>query len=182
MNWYKKILTSDYKDDNINSMNKEFIIMRGCPSSGKSFLANQLAGEAGGIFSADDYHTDPQTQEYNWKPENVRAAHQWNHDRIKKAIEQGISPVIIDNTHIKKWELMALKPLVNLAQQNEYNVRIEEPNPEWHHWDTAFDEEALYERSKKTHKLPREAIQKMINNYEHNVSIDDILNCQLPSP
>ena len=108
MNWYKNILTSDYKNDNISNMKKEFIIMRGTPSSGKSYLANEIAGEKGKVFSADDYHIDPATKEYNWKPENVKAAHQWNHQRVNDAIEQGISPVIIDNTHIKKWELIAL--------------------------------------------------------------------------
>jgi predicted kinase len=176
MNWYKKILTSDYESDNYNSMNKEFIIMRGIPSSGKSYLANELSGDAGGVFSADDYHMDQSTGEYNWKPENVKKAHKWNHDRVKNAISQGISPVIIDNTHVKKWELMALKPLVELAQNRGYNVRIEEPNPNWFHWDTAFDADALFERNKKTHNVPRESIQRMVDSYDRGISVDDILN------
>ena len=157
-------------------MKKELIIFRGIPSSGKSYLANQTAGETGGAFSADDFHIDPTTGKYNWKPENVKKAHQWNHDRIKKAIEQGLSPIAIDNTHSKKWELLALKPLVELAKQNGYNTRIEEPNPNWFHWDTAFDADALFERNKKTHNVPYKTIKKMIDNYEKDITVDDILN------
>ena len=33
MNWYKKQLTSESESDIIPNMNKEFIIMRGIPSS-----------------------------------------------------------------------------------------------------------------------------------------------------
>jgi len=168
----KNITTKNYK---MSQIKKELIVLRGLPSSGKSYLAKQLAGETGSVFSADDFHTDPKTGKYNWKPENVSKAHKWNHERVKKAIEEGISPVVIDNTHIKKWELIALKPLVQLAQQNNYNVKIEEPNSNWYHWDTAFDPEALYERNKTTHNVPLESIKKMVENYEKNVTIDDIL-------
>jgi len=157
-------------------MSKEFIIMRGCPSSGKSYLANQLAGDHGCVYSADDFHYDPKTKEYNWKGENVKKAHQWNHDRIKKAIMGEESPVIVDNTHIRKWELTVLKPLIILSQDNGYIVRIEEPNPDWFYWDTAFDADALFERNKKTHNVPYESIKKMVDNYENNITIDDILN------
>ncbi len=176
MNWYKKTLKSESEYGNISSMSKELIIMRGTPSSGKSFLAKQLSGDTGSVFSADNYHIEPATGKYNWKPENVKKAHQWNHDRVKEAILQGISPVIIDNTHTRKWELLQLKPLVELAENNGYGVRIEEPNPEWYHWNTAFDADALYERNKKTHNVPYETIKKMVNNYDKDVTIEDIKN------
>ena len=174
MNWYKKQLTSESGNNTIPAMDKEFIIMRGVPSSGKSYLANELAGGEGGVFSADDYHmVDGQ---YQWKPENVGKAHQWNHDRVREAISSGISPVVIDNTHVKKWEVLKLRPLVELAQQQGYNVRIEEPNPNWYHWDTAFDVDALYERNKKTHNVPRASIQKMVDNFDKGITVEDILN------
>ena len=175
MNWYKKILTSDYNNDIIPNMKKELIIMRGTPSSGKSYLAKQLAGENGSVLSADDFHTDPETGKYNWKPENVSRAHKWNHQRIDEAIDKGISPIAIDNTHIKKWELKALKPLVQKAKLNGYEVRIEEPNPDWYHYNTAFDPEALYERNKTTHNVPLESIKKMVENYDEDITIDDII-------
>lgn len=167
----KNITSKSYKKAQI----KEIVIFRGCPSSGKSFLANELAGEAGSVLSADDYHTDPKTGKYNWKPQNVKAAHQWNHQRVKDAIEQGISPVIIDNTNTTMWELKQLKPLVTKAQALGYDVRIEEPNPDWYHWDTAFDADALFERNKGTHNVPLKSIQKMIDRWDKNVTVEDIL-------
>ena len=175
MNWYKKNLTSDYKSDSINSMEKELIIMRGVPASGKSYIANELAGDTGGVFSADDFHIDPKTGKYDWKYENVKDAHKWNHNRVKEAIGQGLSPIEIDNTHTRKWELSALKPLIEVAQSNGYDVRIEEPNPNWYHWDTAFDVDALHKRNKQTHNVPYETIKKMVDNYEPNITVDDIL-------
>ena len=168
-------MTSDNKSDIIPTMDKILYIMRGPCSSGKSFLSNQLKGETGQVFSADDFHTDQETGEYKWKPQNVKRAHQWNHSRVKSAIEQGVSPIIIDNTHIKKWELVALKPLVQQAKSSGYDIKIEEPNPNWYHWDTAFDPKALYERNKQTHKVPYEAIKRMVDNYEKNITVDDIL-------
>lgn len=174
MNWYKKTLDKHKKSVIIAQMNKELIIMRGVPSSGKSYLANELAVDTGVVLSADDYHTDA-AGNYNWKPQNVPIAHKWNHARVVDAINKNVTPVIIDNTHVKLWELKKLKPIIELAQRKDYDVRIEEPNENWYHWDTAFDTDALFERSKKTHKLPREAIKRMINNYEKNVTIDDII-------
>jgi NEDD4-binding protein 2 len=157
-------------------LKKDLIIIRGLPSSGKSYLANQIAGEVGQVFSADDYHINPRNGEYEWKPENVKAAHQWNHKRVEKALEKGISPIVIDNTHTTMWELKQIKPLILKAKELGYNVRIEEPNPNWYHWETAFDPEALYERNKKTHKVPLESIQKMKDRWSPEITIEDILS------
>jgi len=165
----KDIINKSHK----NMKKKELVILRGCPSSGKSYLANELAGNEDSVFSADDYHMVD--GKYQWKPENVSTAHKWNHKRVVDAINKNISPIVIDNTHIKLWELKRLKPIIELAQKSGYDVRIEEPNPNWYHWDTAFDADALYERNKESHNVPRESIQKMINNYHHDITIDDIL-------
>lgn len=156
-------------------MEKEFIIMRGPASAGKSYLANKLAGDTGSVFSADDYHINPENEKYEWEAENARYAHQWNHNRVKDAISQDLSPVIIDNTHTRKWELKGLKPLIQKAKEQGYSVRIEEPNSNWYYWDTAFDPESLYKRSKETHNVPLKTIQKMVKNYDKNITIDDIL-------
>lgn len=164
MNWFKM------------AQSKELIIMRGLPGSGKSYLAKNLAGEKGKVFAADDYHIDPQTGQYNWKSENAQAAHNWNLERIQKAISQGVSPIVIDNTNVKMEHLKFLKPAIIDAQQQGYSIRIEEPNPNWFYWDTAFNPEALFERNKKTHNVPLETIQYMAQNYQPNITINDILS------
>jgi len=124
MNWYRKKLTSESENSILPAMSKEFIIMRGLPGSGKSTLARQLAGDTGQQFAADDYFMDEQGN-YNWSGDKVSEAHQWNHRRILDAINQGISPVIMDNTNVSKWDLKQAKPLVEYAEKMGYNVRIE---------------------------------------------------------
>ncbi len=168
MNWYKKTLTSESESGNIPTMKKEFIIMRGLPGSGKSTLAKQLAGGTGVQYAADDYFMDEQGK-YNWDPNQIGTAHQWNHERIKRAIEQGVSPVIMDNTNVSKWELRSLRPLVEYAENQGYEVRIEEAKTPW-----AFDPEELAKRN--SHGVPLEAIQGKLRRWHPNPTVDDIRN------
>ena len=169
MNWYKKILESEKKSGIILSMaKKEFIIMRGLPGSGKSTLAGKLKGETGVQYAADDYFMDEQGN-YNWDANQIGVAHQWNHERIKRAIEQGISPVIMDNTNVSKWDLRQARPLVEYAENQGYEVRIEEANTPW-----AFNAEELAQRN--THGVPLEAIQKKLQRWHPNPTVEDIRN------
>lgn len=154
---------------------KKLYILRGCPSSGKSFIARKLAGKNGEVCSADDYHLDKKTGEYNWKPENVRQGHIWNHNRVLSAIKNNLSPICIDCTHIKFKELKKLKPIILLGIENNYEISIIEPNPTWHFYKTAFNSEALFQRNKLTHNVPLESIKKMIEDYVPNISVKDIL-------
>ena len=62
------------------------------------------------------------------------------------------------------------------SKSRGYDVKIEEPNPNWYYWDTAFDVDSLFERNKKTHNVPKEVIQKMVDNYEQGITVEDILN------
>ncbi len=169
MNWYKKTLTSDCKNDKIAQMeNKELIIMRGLSGSGKSTLAKELAGETGVQYAADDYFMDAQGK-YNWSSDQIGAAHQWNRERIKKAIDEGISPVILDNTNISKWELRQTKPIVEYAESQGYNVRIEETKTPW-----AFDAEELVKRN--SHGVDMDTIQRQLKKWYPNPTVEDIKN------
>ena len=170
MNWYKKTLTSDYKSDKVAQMAKELILMRGGSGSGKSFKAKQLAGENGVICSADDFFIEKGGGEYAFDPNLLGEAHQQCQNRALDAIKAGLSPVIIDNTNTKLWEMKKLKPIVQLAQSLGYSVRIEEPETEW--WKNRNIDEMV---NKNSHGVPREAIERMVNRYEDNISIDDII-------
>ena len=154
---------------------KKLYVMRGVAGSGKSFIARKLAGSKGRICSADDSHLDKETGEYNWKPENVKLAHQECRNKALNCIKNGDSPVIIDNTNIRRWEMRALKPVILLALENNYIVKIEEPNPTWHFYKSAFNAEILFQRNRETHNVPLESIKKMIEDYVPNISIKDIL-------
>jgi len=160
----KDIVTKKYKQ----AQKKILYIMRGVPGSGKSFLARQLSGKNGSILSTDDYFMDSQGN-YKWNPNEMKIAHQWNSERVKKAIDQRVSPVILDNTNVSRWELRQLKPLVEYAEVQEYEVIIKEPKTPW-----AFDPEELAKRN--THGVSLEAIQSKLRKWHPNPTVEDIKN------
>ncbi len=174
MNWYKKILTSDYESGNMFSMEnttkKELVLMRGTSGSGKSFKAKQIAGESGVICSADDFFMEKGKGEYAFDPSLLGQAHQQCQNRATEALKQGKSPVVIDNTNTRLWEMKQLKPIVQLAQSLGYFVRIEEPETEW--WKSRNIDEMV---NKNSHGVPREAIEKMVNRFDEDISVDDIM-------
>lgn len=160
----KDIITTNYKE---SQQNKIFYIMRGCAGSGKSTLAKQLAGNTGEIFASDDFFMED--GKYNFNASKLGTAHQWNYNRIRNAIDRGVSPVIADNTNVTHFDLKSLKPLVEYAIKNGYAPRIEETKTPW-----AFDADELFKRN--THGVPLETIQKKIQQWVPNPTIDDILN------
>ncbi len=165
-NWFKKIIVKKSRQE------KTLYILRGLPGSGKSTLAKQLAGETGIICSADDFFVDEKGK-YNWDPSKISEAHRWNHARIKDSISVGISPVIIDNTHVTQWELQQLKPLVEYAENHGYDVQIKEPTTPW-----AFNAEELAKRN--THGVPLDSITSKLERWHHNPTVEEIKNNFIP--
>jgi predicted kinase len=156
MNWYKKAQQN----------NKEFIIMRGLHGSGKSTLAKQLAGKTGVSFSSDDFFME--NGKYNFDVSKIGEAHEWNYNRAMRAVDQGISPVILDNTNVSMEDLKKLKPVVQYAIQHGYVPRIEETKTPW-----AFNAEEL--AKKNTHGVPLEYIRERIKDWAPNPTIQNIL-------
>ena len=176
----KEIVSEKYAQP----MGKELIIMRGVSGSGKSWKARELLrGYSSGdnplnhpvgngvICSADDFFTERGKGEYAFDPSLLPVAHKQCQDKAVQALKKGLSPVIIDNTNTKLWELKQLKPIILLAQSLGYKVRIEEPDTEW--WKRK-DVEEMWRRN--SHGVPREAIERMVNRFHPNVTVDDILN------
>lgn len=148
-------------------MNRKLIIMRGMPGSGKSFLAKKLAGEAGKVFSADDYFS--RNGEYNWVGSELPNAHIDCQNRALEAMYLAIPVVVIDNTNITLWELKQLRHLIEIAQVLGYEVEIREPNTPW-----AWDAEELVKRN--THGVTLKKMNKFIGRYAKNVTVEDILS------
>lgn len=144
---------------------KTMYILRGPSGAGKSTLAKKL-GINGVVLSTDDFWM--QNGKYIFDPLRISEAHKWNQDRTRKLLENGEPSIIIDNTNIELWEM---KPYVIMAQEFGYNVKIIPVK-------VNLSAEELAKRNK--HDVPANIIQKMIDNYDPNASIDDILKSKLP--
>jgi len=163
-------------------------LFRGTSGSGKSYTALKLAnGDDSKIFSADKwFDIQPGGYEKNWKVENLSKAHRWAQWNAKNAMAKGISPVIIDNTNIRRRDA---RPYFEMAKRYQYYPEIRESESPW--WDeitdTIHDEEARKKWAKKlahgfeykgkiiknTHNVSEESILKMLNRY-HPYRVEDI--------
>ncbi|TRY87582.1 hypothetical protein DNTS_005975 [Danionella cerebrum] len=129
------------------------ILLRGVPGSGKSTLGRELlsTGSNGVILSTDDYFV-----EKNGYPE--------------QAMLDGCSPVIIDNTNVKAWEM---KPYVQMALENRYRVDFLEPETQW-----KYDPIQLERRTK--HRVHRKTIAKMLDGFERPMNVEVVMNSTTP--
>lgn len=136
-----------------------------------SFVNRILLGQSrdGIVFSTDDYfhHQDG----YRYNVNQLGDAHDWNQNRAKQAIDQGRSPVIIDNTNTQAWEM---KPYVEMAIGKGYRVEFHEPETWW-----KFDPEELEKRNK--HGVSRKKIAQMLDRYEFQMSISIVMNSVEPT-
>nr|XP_047904042.1 uncharacterized protein LOC106041122 isoform X4 [Anser cygnoides] len=124
-----------FPEERFGCAQKVLLILRGLPGSGKSTLSRILLGEScdGIVLSTDDYFR--QQDGYMYNVVQLGDAHDWNQKRAKQAMEQGRSPVIIDNTNTQAWEM---KPYVEVALEKGYRVEFHEPDTWW-----KFDPEEL---------------------------------------
>ncbi|XP_033920885.1 NEDD4-binding protein 2 [Melopsittacus undulatus] len=146
------------------------VLLRGVPGSGKSYLARTLLEDnpGGVILSTDDYFY--KHGQYQFDPNCLGEAHDWNRKRAKEAFEMRISPIIIDNTNIQAWEM---KPYVTLAQQFKYKVVFREPGTWW-----KFKPKELERRN--IHGVSKEKIKRMLERYEHCLTVSSILDSSAP--
>ncbi|KAM9027918.1 NEDD4-binding protein 2 isoform 2-T2 [Ara ararauna] len=146
------------------------VLLRGVPGSGKSYLARTLLEDnpGGVILSTDDYFY--KHGQYQFDPNCLGEAHDWNRKRAKEAFEMRISPIIIDNTNIQAWEM---KPYVTLAQQFKYKVVFREPGTWW-----KFKPKELERRN--IHGVSKEKIKRMLERYEHCLTVSSVLDSSIP--
>jgi len=190
----------------VDTSNRYCIVMRGFPGSGKSTRGKELLKEFGGgdpndhIFSTDNQwipetlekrrrgetvSEEDEVKEYkrNWNADKLMAAHAENLRLFKYAIDNGVTPVVVDNTNVK---VMDMRAYVEYADDNGYVVMIREPNsPWWKKYAHCLNDkkakkkelekfiEEMQEHGK--HDVPTHIYWKMIDNYQLVVSVEMVL-------
>lgn len=153
-----------------NQGSRVMIIMRGVPGSGKSCLARHIIemtiggsdnNFASHIFSSDDFFI--KRGKYLYDRNKIHEAHEINQRKVTFATQQGLSPVIVDNTHVHIWEM---EPYVINAVKNGYYIEIVEPNTPW--------VKSAHQLAKRNvHNVPKDKIKKMLENFE-SVTVDKV--------
>ncbi|XP_024940465.1 uncharacterized protein LOC107267364 isoform X2 [Cephus cinctus] len=150
----------------IQQGSKILVLMRGLPGSGKSYLARSIVSTtiaedpAPYIFNTDDYFIMIGQGVYQFDSNKLQEAHSFNKRRVRIAMEEGRSPIIIDNTNTKSWEM---QPYVTMAVAYGYIVEVLEPNTPW--------VQNVNELAKKNrHGVPKAKIKAMMERYERNVT------------
>ncbi|OXU24874.1 hypothetical protein TSAR_011918 [Trichomalopsis sarcophagae] len=152
---------------------KVLVLMRGCPGSGKSYLARDIVSRTCGqgsdyskfIFSTDDYFAMTNRGVYVFDASKLQDAHAYNQNRVLNAARQGWSPIIVDNTNTQAWEM---QHYINMGVENGYIVETLEPNTPW------FRNANELERRNK-HNVPKPKIRAMLERYEPGLSGERLL-------
>lgn len=155
---------------NIANGYRILLLMRGAPGSGKSHLARSIIDESrignyeDHIFSTDDFFYNVHQKRYTYDRALLDVAHKTNQSKVQQRMLAGWSPIIVDNTNIKLWEML---PYARAAVHNGYLISILEANSPW-----ARSADELATRNK--HGVPREQIVNMLKKYEE-ISVDEFL-------
>lgn len=149
---------------------RKLIIMRGLPGSGKSTKARALAEQHGGqVFSTDDYFVGADGV-YRFDGKRIAAAHEWNQERARSAMRDGVPCVIIDNTNTQAWEA---REYCVAGTFHAYEIEFCEADTPW-----AFDPPVLAQ--KNAHGCPLEAIERMLDRWEDGLTVERCLGARAP--
>ena len=161
-------------------------LMRGLPSCGKSTTAKRLAGKTGTVCSTDQYFyteigDDPTRYDYDKTLADEAAA--WNFQRFRAALEQQISPVVVDRGNGLNY---VTKRYAEHAIAQGYDVQLKEPDSPW--WQeirvllkykdltkSVLDEWAQTLSRRNRQRTPAIRIRRLMEKWRHDITVSDIL-------
>lgn len=148
---------------NIRAGYRVMVILRGASGSGKTKLAQQIIDDSGigrfadHVFGADTFFYDSKREQYKFDPKYLEMAHTINRSKAKQHALAGWSPIIVDNTNIRVWEMV---PYVQMGVENGYLISILDGMAPW-----AKDVNELIARNTKG--VPDDTLHRMVNKYEY---------------
>ena len=152
---------------------KVLVLMRGVSGSGKSTLAKKIHATRGGvIFSTDDFFTNPATGQYEFDLSKLKQNHEANQFRTAEAMARGLTPIIVDNTNSKRWEML---PYVKMADRYGYRIEIVQPgDPDFPKLDIEEIMQRQAMRGDQNKSLPEKIVRAQSDRFEHDVDVDSI--------
>lgn len=148
----------------ITRPSQELIIMRGIPGSGKSTAAKKLVSN--GVIHSTDTLIEKSGNYSNFFKRMIESGdwtalikmHNQNYLNAEESMMKGISPVIIDNTNIKKFESQKyIKRALELGYSDD-NIRFVDIGT------NGLSAEELAKRN--THNVGLDTIKRMISSYK----------------
>ena len=172
---------------------KTVYLMRGLPSTGKSYTAMKLCANSGVICETDEYFytqvgDDP--DRYDYRKELLPEARRWNFERFKDAVHAGLSPIVVDRGNSLSLDSQVY---AQYAVDHGYTVELKEPESEW--WQEIrvllkykhLTKPALYEwadrlaqMSRATHRVPASTIRDWMDKWKWDLTVEDILSYRRP--
>lgn len=105
----------------IQNHGKIMFIVRGPPGTGKNTLKQLIIQHYKGIpCSADDYFTKTFNSAMRTR-DSMKKSHEYCHRKVKQECAKGTHPVIVSNTHMKRFEM---QDYLNFAADYGYTVII----------------------------------------------------------
>ncbi|MBI3462891.1 MAG: AAA family ATPase [Planctomycetes bacterium] len=164
-------------------------LMRGLPSCGKSYTARKLAGDTGVVCETDEYFytqvgDDP--TRYNYREDLLEAARSWNFERFRRAVDAGISPIVVDRGNSPCLESQRY---ARYAVERGYRVELKEPESAW--WQEIrvllkykkITKVILYKwadrlarMNRSTHRVPASTIRRWMDRWRYDLTVEEILN------
>lgn len=158
---------------NMNFSDKQVVLMRGISGAGKSETIKIIQKLYPGtkIVSADFYFMkDPEgnikDDVYNFDPTKLKDAHGESQAQFKHYLDNNVSPVIVDNTNLRKWEM---EFYINTAQEYGYDYKII-------NIDTPVDIIKRRQKGRGVKEVPEAAIDRMKGALEQEQLPEDIKN------
>ncbi len=126
----------------------KLFIVRGLPGSGKTTwaLERSLTIPGSVIAEADQFFTNPETNEYNYNPELLKTAHAWCYKKVERNLRDNRT-VFVANTFTRLWEF---EKYIKLAK----DLGIE------------FEVISCISEFQNTHGVPDEVVKKMKDRWE----------------